>query len=144
MGEPMPVIPIRMLVMPIDERNWDQFLRERGQRIREARLGKRISRDKLAELLNASPGSIGNWERGDCAVTPHHLIGLSIALGVSLEYLQGEEVTEEPEVKPEAADAAESLDDDESIPEAIERLRLRVAAHNSLEPSRVRVIIEIV
>src|SRR5436190_1925260 len=110
------------------QRNWQQFLGERGQRIREARLKKRMSREQLAGLLSISPGSIGNWERGYCAVFQHRLQGLADALGVSLEHLQGEEVPEEPEVMPESDGGAESIDDDESIPDAIERCRLRVAA----------------
>jgi transcriptional regulator with XRE-family HTH domain len=126
------------------QRNWQKFLRERGQRIREARLEKRMSREKLAELLRVSPGSIGNWERGDCAGFPHHLQNLADALEVRLEYLQGKEVPEEPEGMPEAPDEAESPDSDESIPEAIERCRLRVSALARVVPSRVRVLIEFV
>jgi transcriptional regulator with XRE-family HTH domain len=138
MGEPMPV-----WTLAERQQKWNQFLRERGQRIREARLRKRISREQLAELLHVSPGSIGNWERGNCALFPHHLSGLADALEVSPEYLQGEEVPEEPEVMTEPDDLAESFDD-ESIPDAIERCRLRVAAVARVVPSRVRVIIEFV
>jgi len=133
-------MPIRTLAER--QHDWHQFLRGRGQRIREARLEKRISREKLAELLRVSPGSIGNWERGDCAVFPHHLQGLADALGVSVKYLQGEEAPEEPEDMAEPDDAAQPVGDDESIPDAIERCRLRVAAVARVLPSRVRVIIE--
>jgi transcriptional regulator with XRE-family HTH domain len=133
-----------MPIITLAERRgkWQQFLRERGQRIREARLGKRMTREKLAELLRVSSGSIGNWERGDSAVFPHHLQNLADALEVTLEYLQGKEIPEESEVMPEADDAAGSPEDDESIPEAIERCRLRVATLARVASSRVRVIIE--
>jgi hypothetical protein len=71
----------------------------------------------------------------------HITQGLADALEVNLEYLQGEEVPAETEFMAETDNKGEALDD-ESIPDAIERCRLRVAALARVVPSRVRVIIE--
>jgi len=60
-----------------------------GSKIIEARKEKKMSQDALAKELNATPTTIGRYERDE--VKPSIEVALKIAkiLGVSLDYLTG-------------------------------------------------------
>lgn len=57
-----------------------------GQRIRDERLKRNISREKLAEILELSPNFIGQVERGEKKMSLETLIKISDILDVSLDY----------------------------------------------------------
>ena len=58
-----------------------------GERIREARAVKKLTQEKLAELLEVSPQAVSTWERGEFVPDAEHLAALSKTLDVSLDAL---------------------------------------------------------
>lgn len=135
-------MPIRTLAER--EQNWHQFLRERGLKIRQERRKKGLSRERLAELIGSSAGSVGNWERGDCDISRSSLTMLCDVLGISVEYLQGEDDIQEveAEVATDSDDPTQPLDG-ENILDVIAQLKQKIAAFHHTSPSRVRVMIEV-
>lgn len=61
----------------------EQFNREVGARIREARRSAGLTQEQLAVACETSRGSIANIELGDQAPPPYRLARISRALGVS-------------------------------------------------------------
>lgn len=66
------------------------FLSEVGLRVRVARIGRRLSQDRLAKLAEVSRVTLGSVERGDhdAGITTYR--ALAIALDVPLAMLFGE------------------------------------------------------
>ena len=62
-----------------------------GERIREARTVKKLTQEKLAELLDVSSQAVSNWEQGKFVPDSEHLAALSKVLDVSLDALFTEE-----------------------------------------------------
>lgn len=58
-----------------------------GQRIRNRRINKGLSQEKLAELSGCHPTYIGQVERGEKNATIESVERISLALGVSLSNL---------------------------------------------------------
>jgi len=114
------------------------YLGQLGQRIRTTRTRRGISRDAVAKALGVHPGSVGNWERGDCH--PWDIGKLAEVLGVSESYLRtGMEPTiAETKVadEPKARDRSE-----QTIAEMIDECRRKIEAH---EGRRVRLLLEFV
>ena len=61
-----------------------------GERIREARKAKKMTQEKLAELLAVSPQAVSTWEQGKFVPDPEHLTALAKTLGISLDGLFAE------------------------------------------------------
>ncbi len=84
---------------------------EFGTRVAQLRKIKGITQAQLAEILNVSNKTISRWETGDGYPDISLLKPLAAALGVSIDYLLGNEMTD----MPGRADAGgESLHLDES------------------------------
>jgi len=58
-----------------------------GQRIREQRIKRGLTIEKLAEKCNRSESFIGNIERGDDTPSLATLLSIADCLSISLEYL---------------------------------------------------------
>lgn len=58
-----------------------------GKRIASRRKSLRLSQEELAELADVSPQLLSTAERGTKAMRPENLLKLSVALGVSTDYL---------------------------------------------------------
>ncbi len=65
----------------------DSLLKEMGKRISERRKDMKLSQEELAELAEVSPQLLSTAERGTKALRPENLLKISIALGVSADYL---------------------------------------------------------
>lgn len=65
----------------------DILLKEMGKRISERRKDMKFSQEELAELAEVSPQLLSTAERGTKALRPENLLKISIALGVSADYL---------------------------------------------------------
>lgn len=66
-----------------------------GTRIREARLGvipAPMKQTDLAHRLGVSQARLSNWERGDHDPPLEYVLGAARALGVSVDWLMGEDV----------------------------------------------------
>ena len=62
-----------------------------GNRVREARLARGISQEKLGEKLQVSFQAVSSWETGKFLPDPDRLPALASALDVSLDSLFAEE-----------------------------------------------------
>lgn len=62
-----------------------------GQRIRKLRKGKRLTQEKLAELVDVDHRTVVRWEKHDWIPHGENLLRLSKILGVSPEYILKEE-----------------------------------------------------
>ena len=60
-----------------------------GERIRLARKANKLTREKLAELIEVSPRFLAEVESGKVGVSLQTLKNISIALSVSSDYLLG-------------------------------------------------------
>ena len=70
--------------------------KEFGKRIKEIRMGRRITQEKLAEELNVSWDHISKIERGTRSCSIDFLIAISEYFGVSTDYLlTGKEMSRE-------------------------------------------------
>lgn len=67
--------------------NNDILLKDMGKRISERRKDMKLSQEELAELAEVSPQLLSTAERGTKALRPENLLKISIALGVSVDYL---------------------------------------------------------
>ncbi|MBR5177706.1 MAG: helix-turn-helix transcriptional regulator [Lachnospiraceae bacterium] len=65
----------------------DEFRYNLGQRLKNYRLHKGLSQEKLAELANCHPTYIGQLERGEKNATIESILKLSSALNISLSDL---------------------------------------------------------
>ena len=77
----------------------EKLLKEIGARISSRRKELSLTQEHLAEIMDVSIQMISNLEHGKKAIRPENLVKLSLALGVSIDYiLKGEradwEVTE--------------------------------------------------
>ena len=61
-----------------------------GARIEAIRKEKKLSRPKLAEMMNVAPNSVWRWESGEREPEVETLRKLASVLGVSVAYLMGE------------------------------------------------------
>ena len=87
-----------------------------SQRIVSLRKQRKLTQEKLGELVNMSQRSVANWESGERLPSISTLIDLSEKLNVSVDYLLG--VTDDPEIKKQPA--AES---DELLQDVISRIQ---------------------
>ncbi len=67
--------------------NPNKVLLEMGKRITERRKLQGLSQEELAEKADLTPQTISTAERGTKAIRPENLLNISIALGVSTDYL---------------------------------------------------------
>ncbi|MCC0697802.1 helix-turn-helix domain-containing protein [Clostridioides sp. ES-S-0048-02] len=65
----------------------DLDFRAIGQRIKIARIKKRLTQDTLSELVNITPQHMSNIERGGSSVSLPTLIAIANMLGVSIDEL---------------------------------------------------------
>lgn len=65
----------------------DLLLGEMGKRIVERRKSMNLSQEELAEKADVSPQLLSTAERGTKAIRPENLLKISMALGVSADYL---------------------------------------------------------
>lgn len=56
--------------------------RERGKRLREARLRAELTQSELAHLLSVADNTISSWERGVNAIPKHIRLALNKTLGL--------------------------------------------------------------
>lgn len=64
------------------------------ERLKAARKAKKLTQEKLAELINTTKGTISNYENGHSTPSNDMLTSLSSALNVSVDYLLG--ITNKP------------------------------------------------
>lgn len=67
--------------------NTDEIIKEMGKRISKRRKEMGLSQEELAELANVSPQLLSTAERGTKAMRAENLLKISVALGVSSDYL---------------------------------------------------------
>jgi antitoxin CcdA len=60
-----------------------------GARIKAARAKRGFTQRELADRLNITVGAVGQWEIGRSGPKTEHLVALSDALGVSVDWLSG-------------------------------------------------------
>lgn len=126
--------------MPLKKRRtWQEFLMERGERIRQTRRAIGWNRETLANMINKSAQSVGNWERGYCSMSPNDLAYLASALGVSVAYLQGKEETVEEDRKAVSVSPLEEQD----IPDLVGALRQRIAQLVKVPTANVSIRIDL-
>ena len=58
-----------------------------GERIREERLKRRLTQEKLAEAVDISTTYIGQIERGEKSLTLDTFVGIANCLELSMDYL---------------------------------------------------------
>lgn len=63
------------------------FLKNMGKRIFEKRKQLNLSQEEFAQIADVSPQLLSTAERGTKALRPENLLKISIALGVSTDYL---------------------------------------------------------
>lgn len=63
-----------------------------GENICSLRKGKKLSQEKLAELVNVTRQTISNWELGETSPNPEQLKILSKILNVSIDELLNNDV----------------------------------------------------
>ena len=63
------------------------LLKEMGKRIIDERKKLKLSQEELSEKADVSPQLLSTAERGSKALRPENLLKISIALGVSTDYL---------------------------------------------------------
>ena len=70
--------------LTINKRQFDSII---GSNVRELRVARKMTTEDLAELLNVTPGSIGQLERGDRGTSGLTLRKLADIFGVSVDVL---------------------------------------------------------
>lgn len=65
----------------------NSLLIEMGKRIVERRKSLHLSQEELAERADVTPQMLSTAERGTKAIRPENLLKISIALGVSADFL---------------------------------------------------------
>ncbi len=65
----------------------EKFLKEIGKRIIDRRKQERLTQEELAEKIDVSPQMISSAELGKKAIRPENLYKISMALGVSADYI---------------------------------------------------------
>ena len=63
-----------------------------AQRLKEVRKQKGITQKELAKIIGVSEGAIKTWEQETADPSASALISISVALGVSVDYLVGRDV----------------------------------------------------
>lgn len=58
-----------------------------GVRIKNSRISKNITQDKLAEFIDVNPSHLSNIERGKTKMSTDTLVQISIILNTSVDYL---------------------------------------------------------
>lgn len=72
----------------------DDFLKEMGKRILNARKSQNLSQEKLAELTGLSPQTISTAELGIKALRPENLLAISQALNLTTDYILTGQITD--------------------------------------------------
>lgn len=62
-----------------------------GKRIKGARLARKLTQKRVAEMLHTDPSSISRWENDEQGITLKNAEALSAALGVTVAHLLGSE-----------------------------------------------------
>lgn len=73
------------------------FLKQLGQRLRERRELRRLTQGDIASALQISPQAVSKWERGDNAPDIACLPALATILGVTTDWLLGNDGVERDE-----------------------------------------------
>jgi transcriptional regulator with XRE-family HTH domain len=110
-----------------------------GQRIRFAREKLNISRQNLADLMNAHLGTVGLWERGDCQPSRSNMMNLLRFLGITMGYFRGE--SEYPDNS--GGNGSSNGAPAESIADILDDARRRLAAASNREPDKVSLLLEL-
>lgn len=64
-----------------------------GERIKNSRISKNITQDKLAELIEVNPSHLCNIEKGKTKMSTDTLVNLSRGLNTSIDYLLFGDIT---------------------------------------------------
>ncbi|MCI8487059.1 MAG: helix-turn-helix transcriptional regulator [Clostridia bacterium] len=64
-----------------------------GERIKNSRISKSITQDKLAELIEVNPSHLSNIERGKAKMSTEVLVNISRTLNTSIDYLLFGDIT---------------------------------------------------
>ena len=64
-----------------------------GERIKNSRISKNITQDKLAELIDINPSHLSNIERGKTKMSTDTLANIARSLNISIDYLLFGDVT---------------------------------------------------
>lgn len=70
-----------------------------GARVREQRLKKKLTQEKLAEMCNVSSSYIGIIERGNKKLSVETLVKIANALDISTDFLLSDSLTLTPEIQ---------------------------------------------
>lgn len=76
-----------------DEVNFRQI----GVKIKEERLKRHLTQEKLAEMVDVTPAFVGHIERGERSLSLITLIKISNCLGVTIDYLLSETIVPKDE-----------------------------------------------
>lgn len=68
-------------------------LKSIGKKIKEQRIRKNISQEKLAELIDVTPSYISNLESGDRIASLHTMLEIVNKLELSIDYLMLDDLT---------------------------------------------------
>lgn len=60
-----------------------------AERLKELRIEKKLTQDKLAEETGLSQAALANWERGKRSPAAYAIITLAKFFGVTTDYLLG-------------------------------------------------------
>lgn len=99
-----------------------------SERIKEQRLKKRISQEKLAGLVDVKRATVNSWETHKTTPSSQNLDKVARVLGCDVGYLRGEYDKETPEITDVfykvglSREAYENLKDDENIQSIIDEL----------------------
>ena len=108
-----------------------QFLQQFGRRVRAARILRGTTLQECAFQAGISYSNLSMIERGKRSMYVEHLPALAKALGVSVQYLLGEE---DPESSPEPPQHATRAQDQEATAPQPKRQRTRKAAPETQIP----------
>lgn len=64
-----------------------------GERIKNSRVSKNITQDKLAEFIDINPSHLSNIERGKTKMSTDTLVNISRSLNISIDYLLFGDIT---------------------------------------------------
>ncbi|ORX22743.1 transcriptional regulator [Thermoanaerobacterium sp. PSU-2] len=116
-----------------------------GERIRQARLLKKLTQKQLAELLNVTDATINRYEKGLRSPDPEMLKAIADILDVSVDYLLGH-----TDIKNPAEKITKALEDDPELLEfwedisSREDLKIMFKQAKDLSPQDIKTIIALI
>ncbi len=109
-----------------------QFLQQFGRRVRAARILRGTTLQECATQAGMSYSNLSMIERGKRSMYVEHLPALAKALGVSVQYLLGEE---EPDMDPEPPQRETRTQAQEATAPQPKRQRMRKVAPVAQKPA---------